>query len=64
MSSKKEQTFKEKIKQLEDIVAWFDSEDVDLDEAVEKYEQGAKLAKELKADISGIENKVRKIQAQ
>lgn len=61
--SAKDKTFKEKMTELEEIVAWFDSDDVDLDKAVEKFERGSDLAKELKTDLSQIENKVKKLQA-
>lgn len=56
--------FEAKMKELEEIVAWFDSADVNLDQALEKFERGTKLAKELKANISDVENKVRKLQGQ
>lgn len=62
--SKTNPTFADKIKQLQEIVDWFDSNEVDLDKAVEKFELGAKLAKELKTDISQLENKIKIIQAQ
>lgn len=62
--SKTNPTFADKIKQLQEIVDWFDSNEIDLDEAVEKFELGAKLAKELKTDISQLENKIKIIQAQ
>jgi exodeoxyribonuclease VII small subunit len=62
--SSKQATFTEKMKELEEIVAWFDSGEVDLDQAVEKFERGTALAKELKADISTIENKVKKLQSE
>jgi len=57
-------SFAEKMNELEAIVAWFDSSEVDLDQAVEKFERGTILAKELKADISEIENKVKVLQAE
>ena len=63
MSSKND-TFADKMKELEAIVAWFDSGEVNLDQAVEKFERGTVLAKELKADISTIENKVKTLQAE
>lgn len=55
--------FSSKMAELEAIVAWFDSGEVNLDQAVEKFERGSALAKELKSDISDIENKVKKLQA-
>ncbi len=63
-TSSKKGDFTSKMAELEAIVAWFDSGEVNLDEAVAKFERGSVLAKELKSDISDIENKVKKIQAQ
>jgi len=63
MSSKND-SFASKMQELEEIVAWFDSSEVNLDQAVEKFERGTKLAKELKADISEIENKVKILQTE
>ena len=40
----KRSSISEKMKELEDIVAWFDSDEIDLDKAVEKFERGSKLA--------------------
>jgi exodeoxyribonuclease VII small subunit len=62
--SKNDKSFNTKMKELEEIVAWFDSSEVDLDKAVEKFERGTQLAKELKADISEIENRVKVLQAE
>ena len=62
--SKNDQSFAQKMKELESIVEWFDGAEVDLDKAVEKFERGTSLAKELKADISQIENKVKVLQAE
>jgi exodeoxyribonuclease VII small subunit len=46
------------LKELEKIAAWFESEDIDLDEALGKFERGMELASKLKAQLSEIENKV------
>ena len=61
MSAKKSNFIQDKMKQLEEIVAWFESENVDIDEALAKYETGLKLANELQADIKSTKNKFVKI---
>jgi len=48
-------------KELQDIIEWFESaEDVDVDESLKKYEKADKIAKELKKQISTLENKITK----
>lgn len=53
--------FSKKLKKLEDIVEWFESEDIDLDKAVDKFEDGMKLAGELKKYLETVENRVEKV---
>lgn len=48
---------------LAEILAWFESEQVDLDEAVTKYEQAVKLLNEMESYLKTAENKVKKIAA-
>jgi len=61
MSAKNSSSIQEKMDQLEEIVAWFESDDVDIDEALSKYVTGLKLANELQADIEDTKNKFSKI---
>ncbi len=61
MSEKKVST-QEKMKQLETIVEWFESDDVDIDEALQKYEEGLKLVNELQKDMKTSKNKFIKLQ--
>lgn len=61
MSAQNSSSIQAKMKELEKIVEWFESEDVDIDEALTKYEAGLKLANELQADIKSTKNKFTKI---
>lgn len=61
MSTKSNTSIQTKMKKLETIVEWFESEDVDIDEALTKYEAGLKLANELQDDIKSTKNKFTKI---
>lgn len=55
-------SFLKKFNELEEIVDWFSSNEIqDIDESLKKYEQGAKLANELKKYLHDAENKVNKI---
>ena len=50
--------FGAKLKELEAITEWFESDDVELDAALSKFERGMQLAGELKKDLQEIENRV------
>lgn len=50
--------FSASMKELEEIAAYLESSDVDLDEAIAKFERGAALAGELKQYLASAENKV------
>lgn len=49
------------LKELEEITAWFESEDVDLNQALVKFERGMELAAALKGHLKTVENRVEKI---
>lgn len=54
----KQEDFGSKLKELESITEWFESEEVDLNEALKKFERGMELADTLKKDLQTIENRV------
>lgn len=56
MSSKED--FGSKLKELELITEWFESDDVDLNDALKKFERGMELADGLKKELQQIENRV------
>lgn len=53
--------FGNKLKELEAITEWFESDEVDLDAALSKFERGMELASELKKELVEVENRVEKI---
>ncbi len=55
--------FEAALKELEDITAWFESSDVDLDQGLAKFERGMELAAQLKEHLQTVENRVEKIKA-
>lgn len=61
MSAKSNQSIQEKMKQLEELVEWFESDDVDIDEALKNYEKAMKLASELENEIKSAKNEFAKI---
>lgn len=62
-TKKKEFDFGKSYKELEDIIEWFETGDVDLDEGLAKFEKGLELAQQCKARLKDVENKVTKIKA-
>lgn len=60
-NEKKELTFEEKIKSLEEIVKELESGEVPLEEAIDKYTMAMKLAKECSDKLSLVSEKVNKI---
>lgn len=60
---KKEFNFTKAFEELETIMAWFEKEEVNLDEGLKKFERGLELAKACKDTLSEVENKVEKIKS-
>ncbi|MEX0748480.1 MAG: exodeoxyribonuclease VII small subunit [Candidatus Saccharimonadales bacterium] len=56
--SKTPKNFKQKLDELEAIVEWFESSEVDFDQALERFETGLALAAELKKQLDQVENRV------
>ncbi|HSD12161.1 MAG TPA: exodeoxyribonuclease VII small subunit [Patescibacteria group bacterium] len=50
-------------KELEEIIGWFEKEEVDLEEGLKKFERGLALAKGCKERLKEVENKVVQIKA-
>ena len=57
----KELTFEQQMKKLQDIVDKLESGEVDLDESIKLYEEGLKLSKVLKKQLSVFEDKIEKL---
>ena len=62
MTKKNEaKTLSEKIARIDEISAWFDSQEFDIEEAIKMFEEGAGLLKEVKADLASKKLAVEKI---
>jgi exodeoxyribonuclease VII small subunit len=57
----KDFSFEASLKELNEITAWFDQPDVNLDESLTKFERGVELSAALRDHLQTIENKVDKI---
>ncbi|MEK7582870.1 MAG: exodeoxyribonuclease VII small subunit [Patescibacteria group bacterium] len=53
--------FKKAFEELEKINEWFSGEDIDIDEALEKFKRGTELVKEAKKHLKEAENKFTRI---
>lgn len=56
--SKTDKTIEEKLVELSTLVAWFQSDEFVLENAVEKYTQAEELAKEIEHDLTELKNDI------
>jgi exodeoxyribonuclease VII small subunit len=53
--------FTKQYAKLEKIVAWFEQENIDLEEGIKKFEEGIVIVKELKQYLGSVELKVKEL---
>lgn len=58
MSTKKTETLQDKINRLGDMVAFFDTDDFDIEQALEKYKEAEKLSDEIREQMSEVKNEI------
>lgn len=56
--SKSDKNFEKDLAELETLVQWFESEEVDIDTAVKKFEKGVELSRKLKEELNQMENQI------
>ena len=59
--SKKDSTAKsvsEKMDELSELVAWFESEEFALEQAIDRYKQAETLADEIEKELSSLKNEI------
>ena len=61
MATEKPFEFDKALTELEEITAWFESGNIDLDAGLAKFERGMTLAGQLKAHLATVENRIEKI---
>ncbi len=59
--SKNNQTIQEKIDKLDKLVAWFESEDFELEQASDKLKDAAKLATDIEHDLNNVANDIKQV---
>ena len=55
---KDNQPLREQIKQLDQLIEWFNQPDFDLDEALKKFDEGVVLTTAIQARLAEFENKI------
>lgn len=58
MSDKNNVSVSEKMTQLSELVAWFDSDEFELEQALDKFNEAEKLAVEIESDLSSLKNNI------
>lgn len=58
MSTKKAETLQEKINRLGDMVAFFDTDDFDIEQALEKYKEAERLSDEIREQMNEVKNEI------
>jgi exodeoxyribonuclease VII small subunit len=53
--------YKQMADELAELMEWFESGNVDIDEAMNKYEQAMKLIEQMEQYLKTAENKIRKV---
>lgn len=56
--SAKNKTIEDKMNELRELAAWFESDEFSLTHASQKFEAAAKLAREIERDLAEMENDV------
>jgi len=63
MSEKNERSIAEKTAQLDQLIAWFDGDDFELEKALDKFKEAEKLAAEIEHDLMKLKNNIEVVKA-
>lgn len=58
MSNAKNKPIATQLAELDNLLAWFNQPDIDLDQALQKFETGVALAEAIKKQLASAENKI------
>ena len=62
MVMKDEKNYKTLKAELDEALLWFETDNLDVDEAIARYEHALKLTKELEAYLKKAENTIKKLE--
>ncbi|MFY9487337.1 MAG: exodeoxyribonuclease VII small subunit [Solirubrobacterales bacterium] len=54
----KNNTIKEKLSELDELVTWFEQDDIEIDQALAKFEEAEKLADDIGKELKTAKNKI------
>lgn len=63
MSQKNNPSIAEKTAKLDQLVTWFDSDDFELEKALDKFNEAEKLAQEIEHDLMALKNNIETVKA-
>ena len=55
---KEAKTLSQKSRELDELLLWFDGDEFNIDQALEKYKQAQELANEIEEELTKIKNEV------
>lgn len=58
MSNPKTKSLNEQLAALDELMAWFEQDDFDLDQALAKFDEATALVKDIKKRLATLENKI------
>lgn len=58
MSKNDNKTVQQKMDELSELVAWFESDEFELEAALEKYATAEKLASDIEETLGGLKNEI------
>jgi exodeoxyribonuclease VII small subunit len=58
MSQQNPKPLQSQLDELDELMTWFDQDDFDLDEALQKFTQGVELSERIKERLAELENKI------
>ena len=59
--TKSEDVLKQKMEQLDNVVAWFEGDTFELQQAATKLKEASKLATEIEHELDSVENDIREV---
>lgn len=63
MSAKNNLSVAEKTAKLNELVAWFNSDEFELEQALDKFSEAEKLAAEIESDLMALKNRIEIVKA-
>ena len=53
-----QKSLNEQLRELDELLAWFEQPNIDIEQALKKFDEGVLLAESIKKQLSKIENKI------